>query len=64
MVEILDENGRVITGFEKEKCIIQDKDDLRIPLAWEKRTTSELAEQTVRLRFYFRDATIYSIGTN
>ena len=62
MVEVLDNNGKTIPGYEKEKCLFMDKDGIRLPLLWRIKDTSELAGQTVQLRFYLRDATIYSVG--
>lgn len=51
----------VIPGYEKEKCIIVDKDSPNIMLKWGNRTTAELCGQEVFLRLYFRDATIFSL---
>ena len=63
MVEALDERGKPIAGFEKDKCIFQDKDAQRLPLRWDSRDTTSLAGRTVALRFHFRDATIYGVHT-
>lgn len=61
MVEIRDEDGQVIEGFEKEKCILTDADGLRLPLEWGGKYTTSIVGRRVSLRFYFRDATIYAV---
>ena len=62
MAELLDARGRPIPGFEKEKCIVQDKDGVDLPLRWAGRDTPALAGRIVAVRFYLRDATIYALG--
>lgn len=61
MVEVCDETGQVIPGYEKEKCRIVDTDSQHIPLQWGEMTTAALSGRTVLLRFYFRDATLFSV---
>lgn len=65
MVEILDAEqgvqGRVIEGFEKERCVLMDVDNLHYPLTWQGSDLSRLAGRAVRLRFYFRAARIYGV---
>ena len=63
MVELLDENDRVISGYEKELCYFQDVDDLYLPLVWDGKDGAALAGQTVSLRFYIRDARVYAVTT-
>lgn len=60
MVEVLDEAGEIVPGYERERCVFQDADDPRLPLRWADRDTTSLAGRTIRLRFHFRDATIHA----
>lgn len=61
MVELLDEQGRVIPGYTKEQCYFQDVDAADLPLVWDDRDGTELAGRRVRLRFYLRSARIYAV---
>jgi len=63
MAELLDKRDKPIPGFEREKCIVQNADGLRLPLRWSGSDSARLAGRTVSLRFYLRDATIYAVGT-
>ena len=66
MAELQDANtNRTIPGFERGNCILMNIDGLRVPLKWDRNGTvtappAPAAGSLVRLRFYFRDATIYS----
>lgn len=61
MVALTNKDGRVIPGFEAEKCIIRNEDRRDIRLEWTNTTTSRLAGETVRLRFFLRSANIYAV---
>jgi len=67
MAEVLDADGNVIPGYEKEKCVIREIPDWTPGysqsnlLGWAPLTGKELAGERVSLRFYFRDARIYSL---
>jgi hypothetical protein len=61
-VELQDEMGRAIPGYEHDKCILKGVDDIRIPLQWGTRTGKELAGRKVMLRFRLRSAHIYAVG--
>ncbi|HPA19266.1 MAG TPA: hypothetical protein PLU30_16080 [Verrucomicrobiae bacterium] len=61
MVAALDENGSIIPGFEREKCVIRNEDRRDIPLKWGDATARQLAGRTIRLRFFFRSANIYAV---
>lgn len=61
MAEVRGSDGQVIPGYEKEKCRIINQDSGNILLCWEGRTTAELRGQQIYLRFYFRDATLFSV---
>ena len=75
MIELIDaESGAIIPGYEKEKCIMVNVDGLRLPVVWKKKaadfgvedaddlTGTELAGKEIKMKIYFRDATIYAIG--
>ena len=61
MVAVVDGSGRVVPGFEKDKCLIRDEDRRDIPLKWGDVSARQLAGQTVRLRIYLRSANIYAV---
>ena len=61
MVSVLDNEGRTITGFEADKCVIRNNDRRDIPLKWGDTSARELAGETIRLRFFFRSANIYAV---
>ena len=63
MVEARDAaSGRVIAGFEKERCVFLDADGVRLALAWNGTSTAALRGRSVALRVYFRDAVVYAVG--
>jgi len=62
-VAVLDEQGAVVPGFEPEKCLIQNDDDIDLPLLWAGRSAGELSGKKIRLRFHLRSATIYAVTT-
>ncbi len=61
-VEILDEHGTQIPGFELENCHWIVGNSVRFPVEWNHATTqlSGLNGQPVRLRFVMRDAKLYA----
>jgi hypothetical protein len=61
MAEVLDGEGDCVSGFEKEKCILKAVDDVRVPLRWEGRDTSQLQGETVSVRLYLHHATVYAV---
>jgi hypothetical protein len=63
MVEVVNEHGRVIVGFERAKSLLANINALDRVLTWSSRNTSGLAGMRVALRFYLRDARLYSIHT-
>ena len=63
MAEILGENGRVVEGFSKENCILRGVDG-SVRLQWNWNDGTSIAGQKVCLRFYLRDARIYSLSTS
>ncbi|MBN1346721.1 MAG: hypothetical protein JXQ73_28785 [Phycisphaerae bacterium] len=64
MVELQDEAGKVIPGFEREKCVLMGIDGTALPLQWGDRSAGELAGRVVRARVCFRDARIYGLHTD
>jgi len=73
MVEVLDAQGNVIPGFERDKCVIWDGTTSRdrntqvdvtdMRLMWNGVSASRLAGQTFSLRFYIGGSTIYAVTT-
>jgi hypothetical protein len=61
MAELIDENGKTMAGFERQKCLLENVDGRRLPLAWQGADPATLAGRTVRLRFYLREAKIYQV---
>ena len=59
IVEVLDKNGIVIKGYEKDACIIPGKDSVKLPIKW---STSEILpmKRAIRLRFYLEHGDLYS----
>jgi hypothetical protein len=62
MVDVLDEKGRVIPGFEAEKCVLKNDDRIDIPLLWNGQSARSLAGRTVSLRFHLRSANVYAVA--
>lgn len=62
MAELRDPDNRVIEGFERRKCLIENLDARGIPLEWDGKLGGELAGKMVRIRFFFRDAKLYSVS--
>jgi len=63
MVDILDEQGQIIPGFEAKNCLIQKADGIELPLHWDAKSARELAGRQISLRFYLRSANIYAVTT-
>lgn len=63
MAELLDHDGRIIPGYEKENCVFGDVDRLRLPLLWSGKSGVEFSGKAVQLRFFFRNARIYAVTT-
>ena len=63
MVAVLDETGAAVKGFEKERCILRDGEGQPTRLCWEDHDAASLCGKIITLRFYLRDARIYSVRT-
>ena len=61
MAELWDERGCVVPGYERASCLFENVDGRALPLRWGEKDGSELAGRAVRLRFYLRDAKLYSV---
>lgn len=63
MAELTDPDGDVIDGYEKERCAFTHLPGNVVPLSWTpgQHVLSPLAGRKVRLRFYLRDARVYSV---
>lgn len=61
MVAVLDEKGAVVPGFESDKCLIKNADQIGLPLAWNGTSARDLAGRKISLRFYLRSASIYAV---
>ena len=64
MVAALDpaDGMKPFPGLTKESCRFMGVDGLRLPLAWHA-GRAPAAGTPVALRVYYRDATVYAIGT-
>jgi hypothetical protein len=63
MAAVLDDEGKVVPGFEAEKCLIQNNDRIDAPLRWKERSARDLAGRTISLRFNLRSANVYAVST-
>ena len=58
-VQLLDGNGTVIPGYEKEKCLVVNKDGLGIEVCWAGQ--SGLPDnKEIRFAFYLQNASLFS----
>ena len=62
MAELLDSSNAVIPGYEHERCLYENVDGHALPMRWQGMSGGDLAGQSVRLRFYLRDAKIYAVN--
>jgi hypothetical protein len=62
MVAALDEQGRVLAGYQRENCILRNVDAIDLPLRWGDKDTRALAGKKIRLRFFLRSARIYAVA--
>jgi hypothetical protein len=62
-VEVLDEAGQPVAGFRKEDNVAIERDAIRAPARWRSAADlSSLRGRTVRLKFYIRQASLYSFA--
>jgi hypothetical protein len=66
MIDVLDESGNVIEGYEKNRCLFLSNPG-HVQLAWrdsdQLRNMYHIRGRTVRLRFHLRDARVYGVHT-
>ena len=61
MVEILDEQGRVVPGFAEADCDLINGNYIDHTVTWKKKSdVTALAGQVVRLRFVMRSAKLFA----
>lgn len=61
-VEIQDDQGQAIPGYRMDECLTIFGDEIDRTVEWENGTSlSKLAGKTVQLRFYLKDADLYSL---
>ncbi len=61
VAELLDANGDVIPGYEKEKCVVFSGDSCKYMLTWEeKKDLSELMGKVIQIRFHQKDGSLYA----
>ena len=64
--ELQDEGGAPLAGFERRSSVMMDVNGTRVPLRWNSTTAQQrqaAVGKRVRLRLFFRDATIYAVGS-
>jgi len=59
-VEVLDENGAVLSGYSKADCIPVSVDSTKIMVKWDGRDLRGIKKRMVKFRFYLENASIYS----
>ncbi len=59
-IEILDENGNVIEGFDKDSCNVITGDSVKHQITFDGSDLSSLAGRNVKLKFYVNGADLYS----
>lgn len=61
MAELLDEEDRVIPGYERERCICPEAGEMLRTLSWGKQTGADLSGRRISVRLCFRDARIHAL---
>jgi len=59
--ELVDESGRVISGYDASGCVFSDVEHPELPLLWRARSPRERVGRTACLRFHVRGAWVYSV---
>jgi hypothetical protein len=63
MAELLDSKGKVIPGFERDKCVFRGLAQTRLTLKWAGRHLPPSGAGTrVRLKLHFREVRLYSVS--
>jgi hypothetical protein len=61
-VAVLDRQGTQVPGFGKTDCAIFDSDSVRHTVTWRQASLGSLKGKVIRLKFYLRNARLYSFG--
>ncbi|MCG6190835.1 hypothetical protein [Maribellus maritimus] len=62
---VTDEEGEIIPGYERHKCQNLSGDELEYIITWEnKKNLAGLQNQKVRLKFFLKNASLYSFTIN
>lgn len=62
MAELVDDCGRVIAGYGRDRCILKSpQDSIELPLTWEGKDGTDFAGRKVRLRFFMRASRVYAV---
>ncbi len=60
-VEVLDKDGKAISGYSKDDCVPVQADNTRQAVSWKnKKSIAELKDTVIRLRFHLTDGDLYS----
>ncbi len=59
MVEVLDAAGKTIEGYEKEACVIENQDAVKLPVRW-KNAEALPKGVPIRLRFHLQNGNLFS----
>ena len=60
-IAVLDESGIQYMGYSKKDCVLFDSDSISHDVTWhKKRSLEELKGNVIRLKFYLRNANLYS----
>ena len=59
MVEVLNAAGKTIEGYEKESCVIQNQDSVKLAIQW-KNAAALPAGVPIRLRFHLENGDLFS----
>ena len=60
-VELLDENGRVLSGYSKEDCIVYKGDNCKFNIQWKNEPTlSKLKDKIIKIKFYLEQGELYA----
>jgi len=59
MVEVLDATGKTVEGYEKEACVIENQDSVKLAIQW-KKVAALPARVPIRLRFHLENGDLFS----
>lgn len=56
--------GMVVPGHDRARCAMVNVEGTHIPLVWNTSAPGPVAGAAVRLRIYFRAATVFAVGAS